>query len=168
MLKTKLMRTALACLLVVVLMLSLFSVSVFADDVADTDKDTAVDTTEETTDDTADDTTTTGDAADDGHDHEEEEKEEEKKGLTTGDIISLAVLGLAIVGVVIYCLTHKEKVGKFFRSLKSEFKKIVWTPWTQVRKNTVVVLIVVIAIGLLIAGVDFIFSKGIYALGRLF
>ena len=166
MLKTKLMRTALACILVVVLMLSLFSVSVFAEDAADTDKDTAADTTEVTTDSTAGDTTG---ATDDGHDHDhEEEKEEEKKGLTTGDIISLAVLGVAIIAVVIYCLTHKEKVGKFFRSLKSEFKKITWTPWTQVRKNTIVVLIVVISIGLVIAGLDFIFSKGIYALGRLF
>ena len=166
MLKTKLMRTALACILVVVLMLSLFSVSVFAEDAADTDKDTAADTTEVTTDSTAGDTTG---ATDDGHDHDhEEEKEEEKKGLTTGDIISLAVLGVAIIAVVIYCLTHKEKVGKFFRSLKSEFKKITWTPWTQVRKNTIVVLIVVISLGLVIAGLDFIFSKGIYALGRLF
>ena len=69
---------------------------------------------------------------------------------------------------MVYCLTHKEKVGKFVRGIKSEYKKISWTPWTQVRKNTIVVLIVVIAIGLLIAGVDFIFSKGIYALGRLF
>ena len=167
MLKTKLMRTALACILVVVLMLSLFSVSVFAEDAADATDDATVDSTVDSSEDTAGDTT--GDT-DDGHDHDhdEEEKEEEKKGLTTGDIISLAVLGVAIIAVVIYCLTHKEKVGKFFRSLKSEFKKITWTPWTQVRKNTVVVLIVVISIGLVIAGLDFIFSKGIYALGRLF
>ena len=167
MLKTKLMRTALACILVIVLMLSLFSVSVFAEDAADTTDDATVDSTVDSSEDTAGDTTG---ATDDGHDHDhdEEEKEEEKKGLTTGDIISLAVLGVAIIAVVIYCLTHKEKVGKFFRSLKSEFKKITWTPWTQVRKNTIVVLIVVISIGLVIAGLDFIFSKGIYALGRLF
>ena len=165
MLKTKLMRTALACILVVVLMLSLFSVSVFAEDAADATDDATVDSTVDSSEDTAGDTT--GDT-DDGHDHDEEEKEEEKKGLTTGDIISLAVLGVAIIAVVIYCLTHKEKVGKFFRSLKSEFKKITWTPWTQVRKNTIVVLIVVISVGLVIAGLDFIFSKGIYALGRLF
>ena len=168
MLKTKLMRTALACILVVVLMLSLFSVSVFAEDAADTQDDTTVDSTVDSSEDTAGDTTGT---TDDGHDHDhdhDEEKEEEKEGLTTGDIISLAVLGIAIIAVVIYCLTHKEKVGKFFRSLKSEFKKITWTPWTQVRKNTIVVLIVVISIGLVIAGLDFIFSKGIFALGRLF
>ena len=175
MLNTKLMRTALACILVVVLMLSLFCVSVFAEETDDATADTTVDTTEdstEATDDAAtDDTTTTGDAADKDHDHDhdhETEAEEEKKGLTTGDIISLAVLGVAIIAVVIYCLTHKEKVGKFFRSIKSEYKKISWTPWTQVRKNTIVVLIVVISIGLLIAGLDFVFSKGIYALGRLF
>ena len=169
MLKTKLMRTALACILVVVLMLSLFSVSVFAEDVADTQDDTTVDSTVDSSEDTAGDTTgTTDDGHDHDHDHDEEEKEEEKKGLTTGDIISLAVLGVAIIAVVIYCLTHEEKVGKFFRSLKSEFKKITWTPWTQVRKNTIVVLIVVISIGLVIAGLDLIFSQGIYALGRLF
>ena len=166
MLNTKLMRTTLACILVVVLMLSLFCVSVFAEEVDGEADKTTVDTTDTTVDNT--DTTTTGDAADDGHDHDHDEKEEEKKGLTTGDIISLAVLGVAIIAVVVYCLTHKEKVGKFFRSIKSEYKKISWTPWTQVRKNTIVVLIVVISIGLLIAGVDFVFSKGIYALGRLF
>ncbi len=165
MLKTKLTRTLLACLLAAVLMLSLFTVSVFAEDVVD--GGTAdVDATDTTADaDTPADTTadTTGET-DDEHDHEEEEK----KGLSIADIISLALLGVAIIAVVIYCLTHKEKVGKWARGLKADFKKISWSPWTQVRKNTIVVLIVVIAVGLFIAGLDVLFQQSIRAIAKLF
>ncbi len=162
MLNKKLTRTLLACLMAIVLMLSLFTVSVFAEE-ADDAADTANTTAEAT--DTEDPADTTG-TADDDHDHEEEE--EEKKGISLGDIIMLSLLGVAIIAVVIYCLTHKEKVGKWARGLKSEFKKIAWSPWTQVRKNTIVVLIVVFAVGLFIFIADLIFQQGIGAISSIF
>jgi preprotein translocase subunit SecE len=106
------------------------------------------------------------------HDHEteattEEKKEEEKKGMSTFNIISLIILGLLAIVGLIYCLMNREKVGKFLRSLRSELKKISWSTWKDVRKNTLVVIVVVVAIGLLIAGVDFLFSRGILAMKNI-
>ena len=132
------------------------------------DADAAAKDTEAATEAEGDTVTTTGEADDhEGHDHDHETTEE-KKGFTTGSIISLAALGVVIILVVVYCLTHKEKVAKLFRGLKSEMKKIVWTPWNQVRKNTLVVLVVIISAAILIGLLDFLFSKGIFTLGKLF
>ena len=111
---------------------------------------------------------TEADEHDHDHDHDTETTGTEKKGMTLGDIISLAVLGVVIILVVVYCLTHKEKVAKLFKGLKSELKKIVWTPWNQVRKNTIVVLVIIVAAVVVIGVLDFLFSRGILALGKIF
>lgn len=183
MMNSKLKRTSLALVLAVVLMLSLFPVAAYAledagsagegedgivldaglvTDTADADDTTAEEPAESTPDTTA--------AADEEHDHDydHDDEAEENKGLTLGDIISLSILAVVIILVVIYSLTHKEKVGKLWRGLKSEFKKIVWTPWNQVRKNTVVVLIVIIAAAIVIGVLDLLFSRGILTLGKIF
>ena len=165
MLNSKLKRSALSLILAVMLVFSLFSVSVFAEETSDTEATTEVvtDGAVETAGETEGETT-----ADDGHDHDHDEKaEEEKKGMSTFDIVSLAILGVLIIVGVIYCLKNKEKVGKFLRSLKSEFKKISWSSWRDVRKNTLVVLVVVIAVAILIGVIDVLFSKGIIALDNL-
>ena len=60
-----------------------------------------------------------------------------------------------------------SRIGHFFRGYKSEVKKIVWCPWNQVRKNSLVVLVVVIACAVAICAVDFALSKGIFTLGSL-
>ncbi len=165
MLNSKLKRSALSLILVLVLVFSLFSVSVFAEDAAESDTETEV-VTDGAVESGAESESET--EADHGHDHDHgDEKEEEKKGMTTFDIVSLVILGVLIVVGVIYCLKNKEKVGKFLRSLKSEFKKISWSSWKDVRKNTLVVLVVVIAVAILIGIVDVLFSKGIIALDNL-
>ena len=51
-----------------------------------------------------------------------------------------------------------SKVGKFFRGYVSEFKKIVWPTWKQVRKNTLVTIVMVIAVGIFIWLLDFAFG----------
>ena len=190
MLNSKLKRISLALVLAVVLTLSLFTLSAFAvedagaapageqgivlDVSAPAESDTAAADAEKAETPESDSETavdTTGEAEDEhaGHDHDHDHEEtEEKKGLTVGSIISLAALGVVIILVVVYCLTHKEKVAKLFRGLKSEMKKIVWTPWNQVRKNTFVVLVVIISAVILIGLLDFLFSKGIVTLGKLF
>ena len=67
----------------------------------------------------------------------------------------------------------KDKVGFFkrianaFRSLKSEVKKIVWSPWNQVRKNTLVVVVVIVASAAVVGVLDYAFSQGLIALGAL-
>ena len=156
MLNTKMKRSALSLILAVVLMFSVFSVSVFAE------TETEVDGTE--ADVTETEVVTDGASTDDGHDHDHDHEEEEKKGLTTFDIVSLIILGVLIIVGAIYCIKNREKVGKFLRSLKSEFKKISWSSWKDVRKNTLVVVVVVVAVAIVIGGVDFLFSRGILAM----
>lgn len=47
-----------------------------------------------------------------------------------------------------------KNVSKFFRDVKSEIKKIVWPTPQVVFKNTGVVLVTIIVIGLFIFGLD--------------
>ena len=167
MLNSKLIRSALSLILVLMLVFSLGAVNVFADEASD---DVVEGETEVITDGAAADDEVVNDTAatEEEHDHDhEDETEEEKKGMSTFDIVSLAILGVLIIVGVIYCLKNKEKVGKFLRSLKSELKKISWSSWRDVRKNTLVVLVVVIAVAILIGVVDVLFSKGIIALDNL-
>ena len=177
MLNAKLKRTSLALVLAVVLMLSLFPVATFAledagaaaEDEAGIVLDAAQPTDTSAADAEAEAETEAETSADttDEHDHDDETTEEEK-GMSLGDIISLAIFGVVILLVAVYCLTHKEKVAKLFKGLKSELKKIVWTPWNQVRKNTFVVLVIIVAAAIVIGVLDLLFSKGILALGKIF
>jgi preprotein translocase subunit SecE len=52
-------------------------------------------------------------------------------------------------------LTIPKRIVRFFRDYKSEVKKIVWPGYKDVIKNTVIVLIMCLIIGLLIWAVDF-------------
>ena len=61
-----------------------------------------------------------------------------------------------------------SKVKSFAKSIKSEVKKISWSPWTDVRKNTFVVVVVIAACTLGLYVVDFVLLQGITALGKLF
>ena len=200
MLKSKLTRTSLVAL-AVVLMLSIFSMTVFAEEVTLPANDLitsaapadgaaeSVDTEAVADSETLDDTATESEAAaeDAVEDKTEESAEEsekseetgkvdttgtttEKEGfkLSTNDIVSLVILGVVVIGVAVYCIVKREKVGAFFRSLKSEFKKISWSPWNQVRKNTIVVVVVVVVIAVLVGLLDLLFNQAIVALGRLF
>lgn len=188
MLKMKLNRTAIA-LIAVVLMLSVFSMTAFAEDllispapVAEEEVNNVLMAPAGT--DAAEDSTAPEESKPAETDAAKEEtkntaetdaetnvpttgENKEKKSLSTGDIVSLAILGVVIIIAAIYCIKNREKVGKFFRSIKSEFKKIVWSPWNQVRKNTVVVVVVVVAIALIIGIADYIFSNGIRSLANL-
>ena len=52
-------------------------------------------------------------------------------------------------------LTIPKRVVRFFRDYKSETKKIIWPGIKDVVKNTVIVLIICLLVGLLIWGIDF-------------
>ncbi|MGL5434902.1 MAG: preprotein translocase subunit SecE [Lachnospiraceae bacterium] len=59
--------------------------------------------------------------------------------------------------------TNAEKAPKksFFKGLKTEFKKIVWPDKETVGKQTVAVLTVSVALGLLIALLDVVIKWGL-------
>ena len=62
----------------------------------------------------------------------------------------------------------KGKIGDWWRGFKSEFKKIVWPSSKQVRKNTLVVLIIMVIAAIAIAVLDYAFFNGISALADVF
>ncbi len=43
-----------------------------------------------------------------------------------------------------------NKVGKFFKDIRSELKKVVWPTRTQVVKNTITVLVACFLVGIII------------------
>ena len=88
--------------------------------------------------------------------------------MTPGAIIAIIIAAVVLVAAVILCIKFREKIKKFFRVYKSETKKIVWLPWNQTRKSTLVVLVVLIACATAICLVDFGLSKGILAFINLF
>ena len=57
-----------------------------------------------------------------------------------------------------------NKVVKYFKDLKSEFKKVVWPSRKQVINNTLVVLAVVIVVGIFIWLFDWIAGMAVKAL----
>ena len=57
-------------------------------------------------------------------------------------------------------LTIPKRIVRFFRDYKSEIKKIVWPGFAEVAKNTVIVLIMCLVVGVLIWLLD-------YGLGKL-
>ncbi len=164
----------LTLVLTVALMFSLFSVSVFA----------------ETSESTAEVTESTAESVESGEESGTESgtkgNETTKAPATSGaattsaadaaakrtklieTIVSLCIVGVTAIIVAIFCVIKREKVAKFFRALKSEMKKIVWLPWKQVRKNTIVVIIAVIIIAIIIGVLDLAFSNGINILHDLF
>ena len=58
-----------------------------------------------------------------------------------------------------------SRIASFARSIKSEVKKISWSPWTEVRKNTFVVVVVIAVCVAALYVVDFVFNWGIGLLG---
>ena len=60
-----------------------------------------------------------------------------------------------------------SRMGKFFRDCKSEFKKLVWPTKQQLLKNSALVLVSIVVVGISLALVDFGLNKGVFALKDL-
>ena len=56
-----------------------------------------------------------------------------------------------------------KAIGSFFKSVRSEGKKVTWPKNKEVWKNTLVVIISILISGLIIFGVDRLLSDGIMA-----
>ena len=57
---------------------------------------------------------------------------------------------------------------KFLKDTKGELKKVVWTPKAELKKNTKLVIITVVAVGIAIALVDLGSSFIINSIAKLF
>ena len=177
MMTNKLFKSLVALFIVALLSVSLFTVGVFAEEEAAGDVLLSAPADGEATDASADDTAAPAEDEHDhehdhDHDHEDEEvpttgAEEEEEGLGLGFWISLGIFGALIIAGVILAIIKREAVGKWWKSYKSELKKIVWYPWNDVRKGTIVVVVVVVGLAAVIGLLDFAFFKGITGLGKI-
>ncbi len=131
-------RSIIALLLSLVLVVSLFTVSIAAAD-AETEAVT-----------------------------ESESERIEREETTTTLIINSAIIAGIIVIIAIVAIRFHKKLGAFLRSVKSELKKIVWTSKENTRKGFLVVAIVAIAFAVAIGLMDFAFQTGISSLAELF
>lgn len=83
--------------------------------------------------------------------------------IIAGGIVLLALIVVAVIYFV--SPSFHEKVNKFFKNHISELKKVVWSPARDVKKNTVIVIVLSLGFALFIGLLDLIFSQGILALG---
>ncbi len=65
-------------------------------------------------------------------------------------------------------IKKESKVKKFFKDYKSEFKKIVWPDKKDTLKQSGVVIVSIIIVGVAVFLLDTGFFKAIQALGELF
>ena len=90
------------------------------------------------------------------------------KKLSTGTIIGIIIAVVVVAAAVILGIKFREKIKKFLRVYKSETKKIVWLPWDQTKKSTLVVCVVLIVCATVICLLDVGLSKGFLAFIGLF
>ena len=61
-----------------------------------------------------------------------------------------------------------KKIGKFFKDVVGEMKKVTWTSKDELSKSTKIVLVTVVAVAIVIAVIDTLCSMGINAIAGLF
>ena len=94
----------------------------------------------------------------------EKQQNEKKKTL----IINFAIIGVIVLVAVLLCVKFRAKLGDFMRSVKSEMKKIVWSGKENTRKSFLVVIVVAVAVAILLGLMDLAFNTGISQLASLF
>lgn len=177
-------RSLISLLVSIVLVLSIFTVGVFADETtdavsSDVTTEAVVDSTEETTDAVSEETTATATTEEATTKKEETTTKATSSTTTTGDdhdhgfdwtelIVNLVIGGIIIIVGAILIIKNRVKLAAFLRSVKSETKKIVWSPKDQTRKNFLVVVIICVAVVILVGILDFAFGYAIAGLAKLF
>lgn len=54
-----------------------------------------------------------------------------------------------------------QRIGKYFKGVWVELKKVIWPSFSKVRKDTTVVLLTIVIVGLCLAALDWVFSLGL-------
>ena len=60
-----------------------------------------------------------------------------------------------------------SRLTAWFRSVKSECKKVSWAGWKAVKSNSIIVIVCVLIISAIIGVLDYCFSGAIVGLSRL-
>ena len=157
-----------AVILAAMLMLTLLTANIFADEVTGETAETTAEVASDATEAPAEETEA---PAEDDHDHEGETEDEHDHTTNWVDIIvsaSIIVLGAAAFVICYFAIpSFQAKVKKFISDYKSELKKVTWSSKEDVRRNTITVIVVIVALVVVIAILDIIFSGGIEALSHL-
>ena len=61
-----------------------------------------------------------------------------------------------------------QRISKFFRDYGSELKKVTWSPWKDVKTNTLLVIASIAVIGVIIFVLDLGFSEIISLIGKIY
>ena len=175
-------RSLISLLVSLVLVLSIFTVGVFADEATDAvdSNETAsvVDSTEVTTEEASEEATTAATTTEEATTKTEETTTATTTSSTTTTeeesfdwtelIVNLVIGGIIIIVGAILIIKNRVKLAAFLRSVKSETKKITWSPKDQTRKNFLVVIIICVAVVILVGILDFAFGYAIAGLAKLF
>ena len=157
-----------AVILAAMLMLTLLTANIFADEVTGETAETTAEVASDATEAPAEETEA---PAEDDHDHEGETEDEHDHTINWVDIIvsaSIIVLGVVAFVICYFAIpSFQAKVKKFISDYKSELKKVTWSSKEDVRRNTITVIVVIVALVVVIAILDIIFSGGIEALSHL-
>ncbi|MBE7042392.1 MAG: preprotein translocase subunit SecE [Ruminococcaceae bacterium] len=57
-----------------------------------------------------------------------------------------------------------QRMGKYFKGVWVELKKVIWPSFSTVRKDTTIVLLTIIIVGIFLAILDWVFGLGLKAL----
>lgn len=84
--------------------------------------------------------------------------------LSTPAKVWLIVGVVALIAAVVLCIVFRKKLAKLLRVYKSEVKKIVWFPWAQTKKSTLLVWVILIISALVICLLDLGLGRGLVAI----
>ena len=84
--------------------------------------------------------------------------------LETPAKVWLIIGAIALVAAIVLCIVFRKKLAKLFRVYNSESKKIVWFPWPQTRKSTLLVWVILIISALVICLLDLGLGRGLVAI----
>ena len=171
----------LAALLSLLMLFSAFAVPAFAEDATTAEETTAAETVEETeagsetetesesaTEQGTEASTTASATTKEETTTEDKAAAEAKKQQKTRGIINLCVGAAILVALAVLVIVYRAKIPTWWKGLKSECGKITWCPKEKLKKNTFVVVIIILVIALAIGVLDFVFSRGMILLGDLF
>ncbi len=87
-------------------------------------------------------------------------------------MVGSAMAGLLAVALVIWrqpVFAFAVKSAEYSRNVRAEMRKVSWPTWDDLRRSTVVIVIIVFIVGMIIGLMDLLFSKLLIDfLGRAF
>jgi len=92
--------------------------------------------------------------------------------VNVGLIVAAVLVLAAAVSLVLWrepVLGFAGRTATYLRDVRAELGKVTWPTWNDLRKSTIVIILFVIAIGIVIGILDWIFAKLLIdVLGRAF